>query len=83
MTSLASLEPLFKTLGKHGEKIYYSARGIDNDEITEYHDIKSIGEQTTFDQNTLSAEAVCDKMTELSGMFLKDLKKADFLNLKL
>jgi len=77
-----SIEELNEMLGKHGEKIYWKARGIDDDPITEYHEIKSIGEQTTFNQNTLNAIIIYDKMKELSGNIFKRFIESGFLKFK-
>ncbi len=77
-----SIEELKEMLGKQGEKIYYKARGIDDDPITEYHEIKSIGEQTTFNQNTLNAVLIYDKMKELSGNVFKRFIESGFSKFK-
>jgi DNA polymerase IV (DinB-like DNA polymerase) len=78
---LFSLSPkqLKDLLGnRHGESIYYKIRGIDNDPITEFHQVKSIGEQTTFNQNTLEAKIICDTFLELSANVFQRFTGSDF-----
>jgi nucleotidyltransferase/DNA polymerase involved in DNA repair len=47
-------EKLQELLGKWGEDIYYKARGIDNSPLVENREAKSIGEQATFQHDTLN-----------------------------
>ena len=77
-----SLEDLEEKLGKQGEKIYYKVRGVDEDPIIEYHEVKSIGEQVTFSQNTLSAITICDTMTGLSRDVFKRFEESGFSEFK-
>ena len=77
-----SLEELKNLLGKQGERIYYSVRGVDDSSITEHHEVKSIGEQTTFSQNTLDVLTICDKMTELSRNVFKTFEESGFYEFK-
>ncbi|MSU60673.1 MAG: DNA polymerase IV [Candidatus Staskawiczbacteria bacterium] len=65
-----SAEELREILGKHGESLYFKARGIDDSPITEFHEVKSIGEQTTFAENTLDAVVIYDMFKKLlDGVF--------------
>lgn len=50
-----SEEELRELLGKWGEDIYFKTRGVDDSPIVENREAKSIGEQTTFPQDTLNA----------------------------
>ncbi len=50
-----SVEELHKMLGKWGIDLYYKIRGVDDSEIVENKEAKSIGEQITFEQNTLNS----------------------------
>ena len=69
-------------LGKQGEKIYYRARGVDDDPICEHYEVKSIGEQVTFSQNTLSAIIICDRINELAVNIFKKFKESGFSKFK-
>ena len=73
-----SKKELEEMLGKHGVGIYYSARGIDNDPVTEYREIKSIGEQTTFYKNTLDFNLIFNVFRELSDNVFKRFIKSEF-----
>jgi nucleotidyltransferase/DNA polymerase involved in DNA repair len=48
-----SREQLQKDFGKWGQDIYYKARGIDDSPLVENREAKSIGEQATFQYDTL------------------------------
>jgi DNA polymerase IV (DinB-like DNA polymerase) len=74
-----SPEKLKDLLGnKHGQDIYYKIRGIDETPITEFHQVKSIGEQTTFFQNTLEVKTICDTFLLLCDSIFKRFVKSDF-----
>lgn len=47
--------------------MYYKARGVDDDLIAECKEVKSISEQTTFDENTLNVKSICDTFNDLSN----------------
>lgn len=73
-----SAEKLKELLGKQGEKIYYRVRGIDNEPICEFHEVKSIGEQTTFLHNTLEAKIIFDTFFELGISVFKKFTESGF-----
>ena len=73
--SKKELEEMF---GKHGVSIYYSAKGIDSNPVTEYYEVKSIGEQTTFYKNTLDFAFIFDTFRELSNSVFKRFVKSEF-----
>lgn len=74
-----SIEKLKNLLGnKHGESIYYKIKGIDESPITEFHEVKSIGEQTTFFQNTLEAKIICETFLKLSESVFQRFSKSSF-----
>ncbi len=65
-----SHEDLRGVMGKHGESLYFRARGIDDSPISEFREVKSIGEQTTFSQNTLDAVIIYNIFKKLlDGVF--------------
>jgi DNA polymerase IV (DinB-like DNA polymerase) len=69
---------LEEMLGKQGIRIYYSAKGINNDPVTEYYEVKSIGEQTTFYQNTLDFAFIFDAFRNLSHSVFKRFIESGF-----
>jgi len=74
-----SIEKLKDLLGnKSGESIYYKVKGIDNDPITEFHEVKSIGEQITFNQNTLEARIICEAFNSLCDNVFKKFTESNF-----
>jgi DNA polymerase IV (DinB-like DNA polymerase) len=60
-----SKEKMHQLLHKWGEDLYDKIRGIDNEPIVENREVKSIGEQTTFEKDTLEALYVGDVLAEL------------------
>jgi len=77
-----SLQDLQELLGKQGEKIYYKARGIDDSVIEEHKDAKSIGEQTTFDVNSLDAVFVFDVFKKLCDSVFEKFVASEFATFK-
>ena len=61
-----------------GEDIYYKARGIDNSPIVEEHEVKSIGQQETFRNDTLDAGLMFGVLKEMSVKIEKKLKHSGF-----
>jgi len=77
--SRLSIEKLKELLGnKHGEDIYYKVRGIDNDPITEFREAKSIGEQTTFQKNTLDATFIVPACRQAGDNVFKRFTETNF-----
>lgn len=70
-----SKEKMHFLLHKWGDDLYEKIRGIDNEPIIEDREVKSIGEQTTFEKDTLEALYVCDVLGRLCqdafGRFLE------------
>lgn len=60
-----SKEKLKDLLGKWGEDLYFKIRGIDDDPIVLERDAKSIGEQSTFAENTLSALFISEELARM------------------
>lgn len=77
-----SKEQLKEMIGKHGEDLYNKVRGIDNSPVTQFHQIKSIGEQTTFFKNTLEAEFILNTMQKISDSVFESFKKSEFSSFK-
>jgi len=65
-----SKEELKNILGKWGEDLYLKSRGIDDSQIVIDREVKSIGEQTTFENDTLSALFIGDALFKMcEGVF--------------
>ena len=77
-----SREELKSLMGKHGESIFQKARGIDDSPITEFHKVKSIGEQTTLSENTLNAVTIYDVFKKLSDGVFSSFSRSDFSGFK-
>lgn len=69
-------------LGKPGESIFLKARGIDESPVTEFHEVKSIGEQITLAQNTLSPLAIGSVFKQLCDGVFASFLKTDFTGFK-
>jgi len=81
--SSLTMEKLKDLLGnKHGEDVYYKSRGIDNAPLIEFREVKSIGEQTTFTQNTLEAKIICDNFMLLCDNIFKKFTESNFTSFK-
>jgi len=65
-------------LGKWGNDLFYKARGIDNTPVSEDHEIKSIGEQETFAQDTLELNFIVDRLFALCQNVFNRLGKSNF-----
>jgi len=77
-----SKEELREMMGKHGEHIFYSCRGQDDTPVADYHEAKSIGEQTTFAKNTLEPLFIFDTLKKLSDGVFKSFTNGDFESFK-
>lgn len=75
-------EELQKLAGKHGLAIYHMARGIGNAEIATEHEIKSIGQQTTFPADSLEAGYILAEFKTLSNHVFKSFTQTDFTGFK-
>jgi len=77
-----SKEELIKMMGKRGEDIYDKIRGIDDDPIIEYREVKSIGKQITFDKDTSDASVILDMIKKLSDSVLSIFAESNFNTFK-
>lgn len=77
-----SEKELLTEFGKQGEKIFYKARGIDQTPLTQSHIAKSIGEQTTFNINSLDALYICENLKILCNNVFERFLQSDFTNFK-
>lgn len=71
-----SREELTEMLGKWGAELYEKTRGRGSTDLAEVRERKSIGEQTTFETDSLNFETVWESLQELStGVFRRFQKK--------
>jgi DNA polymerase IV (DinB-like DNA polymerase) len=73
-----SQEKLQEMLGKWGLDLFEKARGIDNDSVSEDHEIKSIGEQTTFQEDSLDFKFVIEQLDKLCEGIFHSFQESDF-----
>ncbi len=70
---------LYDMMGEWGLELYEKLRGQGSDEVvTESEDAKSIGEQTTFDEDTLSIQLIAESLELMAESIIYSLKKDDF-----
>jgi DNA polymerase IV (DinB-like DNA polymerase) len=77
-----SYEDLYDMLGKYGIDLYYKAKGIDDSELVENREAKSIGEQTTFDNDTLDAVYIGEIFGKLCDNVFLRFKESGFKSFK-
>lgn len=65
---------MFKLLGKNGLSLWEKAQGIDHSQVIPYREQKSIGTQTTFDQDTMDIPAMLDLLTAMATHIAFDLR---------
>lgn len=75
-----SKEELKRMLNKAGEAMYYASRGIDFSPIAEHREIKSIGEQTTFEENNFDITFIVNEFLILCDNVFKKFEKTNFVN---
>ncbi len=75
-------DTLKEILGKRGEEIYDKARGIDDSSIIENREVKSIGEQSTFEQDTFNIVFIADELEKYCTRLFKRFKQSGFTKFK-
>lgn len=68
--------------GKWGFDLHDKIRGIDESPVTEEYEIKSIGEQETFLEDTLDFKFVVERLQSLCQGVFHSFKKSDFKSFK-
>jgi DNA polymerase IV (DinB-like DNA polymerase) len=71
-------EKLEELFGKWGEDIREMARGRDDSPVEESGEVKSIGEQETFLEDTLEAELIASRLKEMAGSVFERLRESGF-----
>ena len=73
-----SEQELKNILGKWGGDLYYKARGIDDSPIISEREVKSIGEQATFERDTLGALFIGDELFKMCENVFQRFRAAGF-----
>lgn len=69
---------LAEWLGKWGEDLYQKARGVSGDPVSNEWEPKSVGEQETFEQDTLQAAFILERLRLLSRAVLGRFRRDGF-----
>ncbi len=69
-------------LGKWGLQVYDRARGVDGSPVTEDREAKSIGEQNTFDEDTLDAVFLGGELETYCNRVFKQFAESEFSGFK-
>jgi DNA polymerase IV (DinB-like DNA polymerase) len=75
-------EKLHELFGKWGGEMFRKARGIDDSPLVEEREAKSIGEQETYERDTLDPNFLVGRLKELSASVAKRLKAEGFSPLR-
>ena len=75
-------EQLIELMGKWGEAIYDKARGIDDSALEEDRQAKSIGEQHTFQEDTLDALIIGEYFLKTAKSIFSQFQQSGFLKFK-
>lgn len=70
-----SREFLVEHFGKHGAGMYDQARGVDESPLVSDREAKSVGEQITFDKDTLDAPTILATFKQMAISVAKQIKK--------
>jgi len=77
-----SEDELHNLLGKWGTDLYYKIRGTDDSPLEESREAKSIGEQVTFEQNTLNFIYIGEIFENICKSVYKRFKESGFKTFK-
>lgn len=77
-----SKEKLIEMLGKHGGEIYYKARGVDDEPIIEDREVKSIGEQVTFQENSFDLLYITEEFEKILANVFQRFLNSGFSKFK-
>ena len=70
---------LVEEFGKLGYEYHLMANGIDESEVEESYEIKSIGREHTFDRDTDDLELINSTIDSLASEVIEEIKKENFL----
>lgn len=66
---------LVEQFGKHGAGMYSQARGVDESPLVSDREAKSVGEQMTFDKDTLDAPTILGAFKQMAGSVARQIKR--------
>jgi DNA polymerase-4 len=69
---------LKKKFGENGRRLYELARGIDDREVQTNHQIKSVGQEETFDADLLELEALKRALLALAQRVTRRMRRSGF-----
>ena len=72
------LSLLEKKFGEHGRRLYELARGMDDREVQTNHEIKSVGQEETFDADLLELEVLKKALLSLSQRVTRRMRRNGF-----
>jgi DNA polymerase-4 len=72
------LSLLEKKFGEHGRRLYELARGMDDREVQTNHEIKSVGQEETFDADLLELEVLKKALLSLSQRVARRMRRSGF-----
>ena len=70
------IKELTSFFGKNGEYFWYLARGIDESQVKQSDEVKSVGNETTFEEDTLDEKMIKRELLGLSESVSKRLRLA-------
>jgi DNA polymerase IV (DinB-like DNA polymerase) len=77
-----SREQLISWLGKWGADLYQKAKGIDDSAVETEREAKSISEQETFEEDTLSGSFLIEKLNKMVERVLERMRNEDIKGFK-
>lgn len=69
---------LMDKFGTYGIDLHKYANGIDESEVQENYEVKSIGRERTFDEDTSNADQIIQKIKEISHEVIEEIRKNGF-----
>ncbi len=80
VSDVANANPmkLMDIFGVYGIDLYKAANGIDESEVEESYEVKSIGREKTFEKDTRSIEELEKAIRDMSAEIVQDVKRQGF-----
>ncbi|WP_199119930.1 DNA polymerase IV [Pedobacter sp. ASV28] len=72
-------EMMFKLLGQNGLTLWQKAQGIDHSEVVPYREQKSIGTQSTFEQDSMDIQGMTEMLTAMVVAIAFELRQKERL----
>ena len=73
---------LVRLMGKWGDELYQKARGISKSEVSNEWIAKSVGEQETFEEDTIQASFILERAHELAEYVFKRFTEEGFFSFR-